>query len=318
MTGATVVVATRDRPDELRSCLDSLLAQTVAPARIVVVDDNPGGERTPAVVADCAARGPVRYVAGARRGLAAAHNAGLSHADTPHVAFTDDDVVADPAWLERILEAFACARGVGCVTGRIEPFELATPAQELLEAYARFDKGPARRIFDLEDHRLPGPLFPFAAGEFGSGANMAFTRAALLEMGGFDPALGAGTRAKGGDDLAAFFEVLQRGHRLVYEPEAVVAHRHARDLAALERQVYGYGAGLTAYLTRSLVARPRLALAALRGLPAAGRHVLGPGSAKNAALPPDYPRALRRRERLGMLVGPLAYLVSRRDAGRAA
>ena len=90
---------------------------------------------------------------------------------------------------------------------------------------------------------------------------MAFSLEALQEMGGFDPALGAGTRARGGDDLAAFFDVLQHGYRLVYEPAAVVRHRHAREMAVLERQVHGYGVGLTAYLTSCLAAPP-----AARGL----------------------------------------------------
>ena len=135
-------------------------------------------------------------------------------------------------------------------------------------------------------------------------------------MGGFDPALGAGTRARGGDDLAAFFEVLQRGHRLVYEPGAVVRHRHAREPEALERQVFGYGVGLTAYLTRCLVEHPGLLADAARGAPAALHHVLAPSSAKNAGRPPAP--ALQRLERMGMLVGPFAYLVSRRAARRPA
>ncbi len=260
----------------------------------------------------------VRYAEGAARGLAAAHNAGLRHVAAPLVAFTDDDVVADERWLERIVAAFEETPGAACVTGRIVPFELVTRAQELLEGYAGYDKGEARRVYDLGPGRPRDPLFPFAAGKLGSGANMSFTRAALDEAGGFDPALGAGTRARGGDDLAAFFEVLQRGHRLVYEPGAVVAHRHARDASVLRRQMYGYGVGLTAYLTKCVLDRPGLLPAALRGLPAAAAHVLRPGSDKNARLPAGFPPELIRAERLGMLAGPFAYLASRRSCARTA
>ena len=56
---------------------------------------------------------------------------------------------------------------------------------------------------------------------------------------------------------------------------------------------------------------PRLALAAVRRLPHAGRHLLRRDSAKNSRLPPDYPRELVVRERLGLLVGPFAYLAGR-------
>jgi hypothetical protein len=55
-----------------------------------------------------------------------------------------------------------------------------------------------------------------------------------------------------------------------------------------------------------------------RLLPRALAHALGPGSAKNARLPADYPRKLTRLERRGMLVGPLAYARSRHEARRAA
>ena len=314
----SVVVATRNRPRELADCLQSLLDQTHPPARVLVVDDAPGGDLTPAVVSGFARRGPVKYVEGARRGLAAAHNRGLDDVATPIVAFTDDDVVADERWLESIVAAFESTSRVGCVTGLIVPFELETRAQLLLEGYAGFSKGPERRVFDMGPNRPEDPLFPFAAGKFGSGANMAFTREALDELGGFDPALGAGTRAMGGDDLSAFFEVIQHGYRLVYEPGAVVWHRHSPELSALKRQVYGYGVGLTAYLTKCMLDRPRLLSWAAGRLPAAAAHVLKPDSEKNARLPLGYPPRLVRLERLGMLAGPFAYVASRRRVRRAA
>jgi hypothetical protein len=207
---------------------------------------------------------------------------------------------------------------VGCVTGRIVAYELVTREQHWLDDYAGFDKGEARRTFDLDGHRPDDPLFPFTAGTLGSGANMAFSMAALRTMGGFDAALGAGTRSRGGDDLAAFFAVLQCGYRLVYEPAALVRHRHARTREDLRRQVYGYGVGLTAYLTSCALGRPRLLGTAARLAPRAAAHVLRPDSAKNARLPADYPRSLTRLERRGMIVGPLAYLRSRHAVRRAA
>ena len=307
MSSVAVIVATHNRPAELRACLASLAAQSRPADLIVVVDDDPDNARTAEVVAAFAG---VRYVAGGGLGLAGAHNAGLRATSADILAFTDDDVIADPDWLRALVDPFD-APEVGCVTGQIRPLELDTEAQRLLDAYARFDKGDARQVFDLEAARPPGSLFPFAVGAVGSGANMAFTRRALDAIGWFDPALGAGTRAAGGDDLSAFFEVLVAGYRIVYEPAALVHHRHAAEMSSLRRQVYGYGVGLTAYLTRSLLAHPRLGTLALRGLPAALRHVLGAKSEKNRALPPGYPARLRWAERAGMVVGPFAYLASR-------
>ena len=90
---------------------------------------------------------------------------------------------------------------------------------------------------------------------------MAFRTDYLRRRRGFDAALGTGTIAMGGDDLAAFYDVVSDGHRLVYEPGAIVLHQHYRDYAALRRQTYGYGAGLGAHLTRCLIDDPRFAVA---------------------------------------------------------
>jgi hypothetical protein len=86
----------------------------------------------------------------------------------------------------------------------------------------------------------------------------------------------------------------------------------------LRRQTYGYGVGLTAYLTKCVIDRPQLLPVALRGLPAAVAHVLAPASEKNARLPAGFPRELVRAERAGMLAGPFAYIASRRSCARAA
>ena len=263
-----VIVATRDRPRELDQCLRSLCRQTHPAERIIVVDDAPGGDEAPAVVRALDPEGSrIRYVEGESAGLAAAHNRGLLEVESPLVAFTDDDVVADPGWLAAICEAFAVGPRVGCVTGMIRPFELETQVQMWVEGWAGFNKGSERRVFDLAENRPDDPLFPFAAGKFGSGANMAFSTAAMAEMEGFDVALGAGTQCRSGDELAAFFEVLMRGYQLVYEPAAVVQHRHPRDLDGLRRQVYGYGVGLTSYLTKCVVDRPGCSHRPLGGFP---------------------------------------------------
>src|SRR3712207_5083712 len=117
----------------------------------------------------------------------------------------------------------------------------------------------------------------------------------------------------GGDDLAAFYDVITAGQRLVYEPAAIVLHRHHRDFAGLRRQVYGYGAGLGAYLTRCLLRDPRAVAAFLRQAPAAARRarrILAPPPVPG--LPP-YPRELTLQHWRGLVSGPWRYLRSHRS-----
>ena len=312
LPSAAVVVATKDRPAMLRDCLESILRGTIKPQRLIVVDSASASSATAELVRQLAARdSTVHYVREEEPGLARAHNAALRYVNTPVVAFTDDDVVVDDQWLGRIVQAFAADQSVACVTGTIAPRELETLPQQWLEGNMIYHKGLRRRIFDANSHRPADPLFPYTSGAFGSGANMAFRASFLRERGGFDDALGAGTIAMGGDDLAAFYDVIRSGFRLVYEPGAIVQHQHPRQYAELKRQTYGYGAGLGAHLTRCLLKDPRMALVFLRHASAVirrGSEVVLPGA--TADLPP-YPPELNRIQVRGLLSGPGRLLLSR-------
>ena len=310
----TVVVATRDRPDALRRCIDSILACDYPDFDVLVVDNNPRSGASHDVAEQYAPGHRVAWTRELTPGLACAHNRALQEVTAPIVAFTDDDVVVDKDWLSNLVSGFLVGPDVGCVTGMIFPLELETAAQELVERSIGFNKGFERRIF--RDDRFAGseardPLFPYTAGRFGSGANMAFRTDALRAAGGFDAALGTGTRARGGDDLAAFFDIVAAGHALVYEPAAIIFHAHRRDEAALARQAFGYGAGLTAYLTKTFSDRPSRVLDIVARVPAGMRYAFDPDSERTAGRPDDYPHRLVTRERAGMIAGPALYWVSR-------
>ncbi|WP_285028991.1 glycosyltransferase [Mycolicibacterium sp. lyk4-40-TYG-92] len=311
----TVIVATRDRPDPLRTCLRTLLAVDYPKFEVLVVDNDPSSDETQTLIADEFAR-RVRYVREDRRGLSWAHNRGLNETTTDIVAFADDDVIVDPGWLTAIAEGFASGEDVGCVTGLILPSELETPAQLNLEWHGGFSKGFARRTYDMRDNRPDDPLFPFAIGRLGSGANMAFDTNVLRRLGGFDPAIGIGTTAKGGDDLASFFRVVVR-HQLVYQPAAVVWHRHPREMSALSQQAFRYGVGFGAYMTSAIVHEPRMLGTLVRRLPAGVAFAASSMSSRDRKQSDDWPVELARWEKLGMLSGPLAYGVSRWRSRRA-
>ncbi|MGW0556223.1 glycosyltransferase [Streptomyces sp. NPDC002926] len=317
----TIVVATRERPDQLARALDSLLAQDHPDFEIVVVDNAPVTSATHDLVEHKYGE-RARYVREPVPGLAAAHNRGVAAADGAVIAFTDDDVIADPHWLTALTAPFAGDPGLGCATGLILPARLRTPAQILLESHGGFAKGFTPRQYDPAHPPAGEPLFPFTAGSFGSGANMAFRATVLREIGGFDPATGTGTPARGGDDLYAFVSVLAAGHRLRYTPDALVWHHHRESWQDLKNQAYGYGAGLTAYLTAVLVRRPALLPALLRKLPrglAHARSITAHRDVGGAAVPGEHgvqdypwPRHLSRLERRGMLAGPIGYAKARR------
>ncbi len=313
----SAVVATHDRPELLARCLESIDAQEHRPDEVIVVDNARSSDATERMLAtDTYTQRGVRYVREDIPGLARAHNTGVAHATGDVIAITDDDVVVDRHWLAALLEAFH-DHDAGCVTGLILPVELRTREQSWVEQYGGFARGYEQRVFSLDAPPDGDPLFPFTAGRFGSGANMAFTRAVLERLGGFDAALGAGTKAKGGDDLAAFARTLLAGASLVYQPDAVVRHLHHDNYAALQRMAHGYGVGLGAYLASIFAAQPDLVGALVRRLPAGVRHLTSRSSEKNRNIRADYPRQLVVSERWGLARGPFDYVASRREVKKA-
>lgn len=314
----TVIVPSRDRPDRLRTCLDSILATEYPAERyeILVVDNAPSTDGTLRLIEDEYGDRGVRYLREDRPGSASARNAGLKVVDSDIVVFTDDDVRVDRHWLTETARGFEAAPDVTTVSGLLLPMELETPAQVWFEEYGGFSRGFDRRVYDLGENRPSDlPLYPFSAGVFGTGNNFAFRRGALAAIGDFDPALGNGTPALGGVDSEVLLRTIVTGHRIVYEPASIVHHAHRRDYEALQRQVYSYGVGLTAYLLKTMLHYPRLLPDFLGRVPRGLMFALNPSSSKNANKREDYPSELTWLELRGMVYGPLAYARSRRKFG---
>jgi cellulose synthase/poly-beta-1,6-N-acetylglucosamine synthase-like glycosyltransferase len=315
----SVIVPTRDRPEQVRACVTSILACEYPADRfeVLVVDNVPRDGLTRDAVAALSEIGPVRYVTEDKPGSASARNRALPEARGEFLVFTDDDAIVDRHWLTEIVRGFRAAPDVDAVSGLLVPRRLDTQARVWFEQYGGFSRGYSQRIFDLHENRPAEELlFPFAAGLFGTGNNMAFRAEVLRAIGGFDPALGNGTPALGGVDSEVLLRTVILGHRLVYRPTAMVWHDHRADYAGLRSQVYNYGAGATAYLLKTMTSNPIVLPAFLALLPKAIRFILQPGEGVNAHKEDDYPSELTWTERRGMLYGPLAYFKSRRAYGR--
>jgi GT2 family glycosyltransferase len=303
----SAVVTTCDRPFQLRQTLDSLLAQSYPAFEVIVVDNRPGSATTRQAVEERYGDDPrVRYIEEPRAGLSAARNAGLASARGEIVAFTDDDVTVDRQWLASLAHAFLRDKDAVCVTGLILPLELETTAQLWFEQFGGFGKGFQQRSFDLGPNRPPDALFPYAVGRFGSGANTAFRTAVLRALGGFAVTLGAGTPARGGEDLDAYLNVIRAGYRLVYEPRAILWHPHCLDVPGLSRQIHRYGIGLSAALTKRFITSREERWQMVRRLPAGLAYAVHPRSAKNTGKGPSYPVRLTLLELAGMVRGPIA------------
>lgn len=315
----SVVVCTRDRPELLRRCLASVRALRYPRFEVVVVDNAPSDDRTRALVEQVATEdGRVRYAREPRPGLSRARNRGLAEAGSPWLAYTDDDVVVDQGWLDGLALGFGRAPDVGCVTGLVATASIANPAEAYFDARASgWSSRCEPAVFRPDGRAANGPLYPFAPGQFGTGANLAFSRTALDRLGGFDEALGAGSPTRGGEDLDAFVRLVRLGESIAYEPSALVWHQHRADRDSLLAQMYGYGTGLSAFLTKCLAApdtRSDLVRRIVPGL----RHAiyLKRSTSKQLQGGTERPAGAYSRELAGLLMGPALYLRARRAAER--
>jgi glycogen synthase len=214
---------TAQRGELLAAAIESVRRQTLPPREIVVVVDHDPGllrrarERWPEVVAVENAGAP---------GLSGARTTGVAAARGTLVAFLDDDAVAAPDWLERIIEPYANPAVVG-VGGEVAP---------------RWP-GSRPRWFPPEFDWVVGCTYrgmPVRTQEVRNviGANMSFRRDVLLAVGGFRPGLGrVGALAFGCEETDLCIRIRSRlpNSVLIYHPQARVTHT-----VSAARATWGY------------------------------------------------------------------------------
>lgn len=313
----SVVLCTRDRPQLLRSAIASLLALDYPDFEIVIVDNASKTDLSARVVEEFK-DSRVRWVAEPRPGLARARNRGVLEATKPIIAFTDDDVVVDPQWLRGFADGFDAGSDVDCVCGIVPSGELRSYSQAYFDSRVTWARSCRPVVYRLAEPPVGQPLFPFQVGQYGTGANFAMRRAAILALGGFDEALGVGSPTRGGEDIDIFVRVLLSDRALSYQPTAMVWHRHRAESSALHEQIVGYGVGLGAWITKLCIDRrtaPMVVRRAARGLLHARKMTTVDVRADRSE---DEPRPgnLAMTELVALARGPLTLLKARRAGAR--
>jgi GT2 family glycosyltransferase len=98
----TACIPTRNRPDDLAQCLDSIATSSIPVAEIVVSDDSTD-ERTHDLVAEKYPH--VKYVFGPRKGLGPNRNSAIAAASGEWILFLDDDARLGPDFLAEMVRA---------------------------------------------------------------------------------------------------------------------------------------------------------------------------------------------------------------------
>ena len=224
----TVLISTYNRAerlDETLAAFGSVRIPDSCHVEMVAVDNN-STDDTQGVLSRRAPRLPFQLVTlrEARQGKSFALNTGLARATGDVVALTDDDVVPAPDWLERIAHAFH-KPGLTFAFGKVLPRWEETPPPQLLTRQAQAIWGPLALV-DYGDQEIRYVPERFGADRFPIGANLAFTRHALLRIGGWRTDLGKVDNSLiAGEDYEIFHRLRRAGlFNGVYDPALVVHH----------------------------------------------------------------------------------------------
>jgi GT2 family glycosyltransferase len=201
----SVVIPTHNRADALDLSLSHLARQEVDASWEVVVANNRSTDNTDQVVAQRNFPVPLQLVHEQTPGPAAARNAGARHAKGEYLLFMDNDILVEPDFLQRHLNALK--NHPGCwVVGQV----INLPEQER-SPFGQFRKS----------------LFPFiprdqpAAGTDAiTGQNVSMPRADFAALGGFDESFFVAS----GEDRELLLRARQKGVKLILDPGIVVLH----------------------------------------------------------------------------------------------
>jgi GT2 family glycosyltransferase len=268
----TVVIATRNRAEELTHTLGRLDALGERPQIIVV--DNASRDGT----ADAVRSGfpDVRLITLGRNRGAAARNVGVEQARTPYVAFSDDDSWWEPGALGTAADLFDAHPRLGLIAGRPLVGDERRP-DPIVE---RMAASPLPG-----DARLPGPR---VLGFLGCAAVV--RREAFLEVGGYSDLL-----FFVGEERLLAYDLAAAGWELSYVSSVVAVHRPSpnRDTPAHRDGLEQRNEVLTAWLRRPMP----LALARTWRLTARAPRSVSARTAWPSALA-RLPAALRLRRPL--------------------
>ncbi len=239
----SVVIATYNRAVLLAECLRHLSRQHFVSGDEVIVVDNGSNDETPRVIADAQDLLPVplRHLVEQKPGKSNAVATALDVAGGDVIAFTDDDVDVDPAWMDAIREVMSDP-GIALAGGPVLPRWETPPPRWLrasVEAYGRL--AAPLGLLDYGSESFPlGPRTVL-------GANLAVRADVLRKLGGYAPHLGKlrGTLLSGEDhELCA--RVQSAGFRAVYWPELRVTHWvPASRMRARYSMAWFYWSGIT-------------------------------------------------------------------------
>jgi glucosyl-dolichyl phosphate glucuronosyltransferase len=213
----SVVVCTFNRAQLLRTCLCSLIEQSLEPSKfeILIINNNSTDETETVAKEFVQNTHNTRLILEKMQGLSHARNTGIRESLGKFVAFIDDDAKATKTWCQNIIDAFSnTIPAPDVVGGVIEPWFPPNKPNWFTDDLERCTWGERAEF-------LNGDL----ARDGFSGSNVAFRRELLFEFHGFSVNLGmVGNTVRVAEETDLFRRMYRRHIKLWYDPSIIVFH----------------------------------------------------------------------------------------------
>jgi len=241
MPKISVVIATCNRINNLKSCLGSCLEQkaTTEDFEIIVVNDG-SVDGTAEFLQSMSANDMFRFVNQSNAGVAVARNVGIGIAASGIIAFTDDDCIVPPDWIETILNYWDKADDIAGIGGPLDTVTSDNDSfvSQYLAYIDEFNYIPVLKaglVRPVHVSRLTGrEIVPYLRT-----SNASFRKSCLLEVGGFSSAF----QKPGGEDPDLCYRMLAKGYRFHFMPDLVVQHVSRESMKAYFNSLGNYVRG---------------------------------------------------------------------------
>ena len=216
----SVVIATYNRVDVIKDCIESILSQDFPKDRYeIIIIDSSSTDSVKKIIEECFQRSnpEIKYFYQKKEGLASARNLGIDKAIGDIIYFFDDDCIVDKNCLKIVSSAYD-TNDIGGIEGGVAGYHSSTIIQKYGDyLYHRTDTQPGGIIPGMD-----GPI----------GCNASYKKEVLSAVQGFDE------QFKWMEDLEIAIKIRKKGYYFKFIPSALVYHKHRTTLQEVLTRAY--------------------------------------------------------------------------------
>ena len=211
----SVIIATRNRADMLKNCLNFLADQIKKPDEVIVIDNN-SKDSTKKVVSNFNKKLPIKYIFEPKVGIPIARNTGIKNARYDIIAFIDDDCVVDKGWVKNLLNTINSSN-LTVIQEHIKPLLKNKLWSNIIQLFLQDA---------FNSHNTKSRLRPLFTG------NLIISKKIFKRVGCFDETF------KSGEDIELGIRLQQKGYKIRYSPDIIVYHNHGPGWISFAKQQF--------------------------------------------------------------------------------